>query len=54
MWDAVRFWLDMGVNGFRLDALGTIYENPDLTPHLVPMNLSQLRRASELAQTVDE
>ena len=26
MWDAVRFWLDMGVDGFRLDAIGTIFE----------------------------
>ncbi len=30
MWDAVRFWLDMGVDGFRLDAIGTIFEEPDL------------------------
>ncbi len=29
MWDAVRFWLDMGVDGFRLDAIGTIFEDPD-------------------------
>jgi alpha-glucosidase len=28
MWDAARFWLDLGVDGFRLDALGTIYEDP--------------------------
>ncbi len=54
MWDAVRFWLDMGVDGFRLDALGTIFEDPDLTPHDVPMNLAQLRRASELAATLEE
>jgi alpha-glucosidase len=54
MWDAARFWLDMGVDGFRLDAIGTIYEDPDLTPHTVPMNLAQLRRASELAQTPKE
>ena len=32
MWDAARFWLDLGVDGFRLDAIGTIYEDPDLTP----------------------
>jgi alpha-glucosidase len=51
MWDAARFWLDLGVDGFRLDALGTIYEDPSLTPHNVPMNLAELRRASELAQT---
>ena len=30
MFDAVRFWLDMGVDGFRLDAIGTIFEDPDL------------------------
>jgi alpha-glucosidase len=54
MWDVVRFWLDMGVDGFRLDALGTIYEDPDLTPHEVPMKLAQLRRASELAKTLEE
>jgi alpha-glucosidase len=54
MWDAVRFWLDLGVDGYRLDAIGTIYEDPNLTPHDVPMNLAELRRASELAQTPAE
>lgn len=54
MWDAARFWLDLGVDGFRLDAIGTIYEDPNLTPHTVPMNLAELRRASELAQTPKE
>ncbi len=33
MWDAVRFWLDMGVDGFRLDAIGTIYEDPQMPDH---------------------
>lgn len=54
MWDAVRFWLDMGVDGYRLDAIGTIYEDPRLTPHSVPMNLAQLRRFSETATTPEE
>jgi alpha-glucosidase len=54
MWDMVRFWLDLGVDGFRLDAIGTIYEDPNLTPHSVPLNLAELRRASELAQTPAE
>ncbi len=54
MWDAARFWLDLGVDGFRLDAIATIYEDPALTPHNVPMNLAELRRASELAQTLKE
>jgi alpha-glucosidase len=54
MWDAARFWLDLGVDGYRLDAIGTIYEDPKLTPHKVPMDLAELRRASELAQTPAE
>ena len=33
MFDAARFWLDKGVDGFRLDAIGTLFEDPDLTPH---------------------
>ncbi|MCE9647739.1 MAG: alpha-glucosidase [Chloroflexi bacterium] len=54
MWDAARFWLDLGVDGFRLDAIGTIFEDPKLTPHTVPMNLAELRRFSELAKTPRE
>lgn len=54
MWQAVRFWLDLGVDGYRLDAIGTIYEDPALTPHSVPMNLAQLRRFSETARTPEE
>lgn len=54
MWDAVRFWLDLGVDGFRLDAIGTIYEDPNLTPHDVPMKLAELRRFSDLAKTPKE
>lgn len=54
MWDAVRFWLDLGVDGFRLDAIGTIFEDANLTPHNVPMNLAELRRFSELAKTPKE
>jgi alpha-glucosidase len=54
MWDAARFWLDLGVDGYRLDALGTIYEDPNLTPHDVPMNLAELRRFSETAKTPKE
>ena len=54
MWDAARFWLDLGVDGFRLDALGTIFEDPNLTPHTVPMTLAELRRFSDLAKTPEE
>lgn len=54
MWDAVRFWLDMGVDGFRLDAIGNIYEDPNLTPHPVPMNLAEIRHFSDIAKTPEE
>jgi alpha-glucosidase len=54
MWDAARFWLDLGVDGYRLDAIGTIYEDPNLTPHTVNMNLAELRRFSETAKTQKE
>jgi alpha-glucosidase len=54
MWDAVRFWLDLGVDGYRLDAIGTIYEDPDLTPHDAPMDLAQLRRVFQTAKTTQE
>ena len=33
MFDAARFWLDMGVDGFRLDAIGTLFEDPSLEDH---------------------
>lgn len=54
MWNAVRFWLDLGVDGFRLDAIGTIFEDPNLTNHSVPMNLAELRHSTEIAQTPAE
>jgi len=31
MFGAVRFWLDRGVAGFRLDAIPTLFEDPKLT-----------------------
>ncbi len=51
MWDAVRFWLDLDVDGYRLDAIGTIYEDPNMTPHEVPLDLAGLRNAGDLAKT---
>ncbi|HET9911143.1 MAG TPA: alpha-glucosidase [Anaerolineales bacterium] len=54
MWEVVRFWLDLGVDGYRLDAIGTIFEDPDLTPHEVPFDLAGLRHASDLAKTSEE
>ena len=51
MWDAVRFWLDMGVDGFRLDAIATVFEHPDLPDHAAPLSPAELRRKFDAAQT---
>lgn len=55
MWNSVRFWLDLGVDGYRLDAIGTIYEDPNLTPHSVPYTLADLRKMeAELTTETDK
>src|SRR6266542_665585 len=51
MWDVVRFWLDLGVDGFRLDAITTIFEHPDLPNHTATMAPDDLFRASLTAKT---
>ncbi|MEN8114513.1 MAG: alpha-glucosidase [Actinomycetota bacterium] len=33
MWDVLRFWADRGVDGFRLDAVATIFEAEGLPNH---------------------
>jgi alpha-glucosidase len=42
MWNAVRFWLDMGVDGFRLDAIGAVFEHPEMPPHTLSLAPEQL------------
>jgi alpha-glucosidase len=42
MFNAVRFWMDMGVDGFRLDAVGTIFEDEHY------FNYSENRTSEEL------
>ena len=46
MFDVIRFWLDMGVDGYRLDAIGTIFENPDMPDHKAVMSEAELYRAA--------
>lgn len=46
MFQTVRFWLDMGVDGFRLDAIGTIFERPDMPDHTASMTQDELLLAS--------
>ncbi len=42
MFGEVRFWLDRGVDGFRLDAIGAIYEDPELPDANVDVGLEEL------------
>ena len=44
IWDVARFWLDLGVDGFRLDAVFTIYEHPDLPDHTATPSLADPMR----------
>lgn len=54
MFDSVRFWLDMGVDGFRLDAVGTIFEDERYLDHEAKMDLGQLMRLERTAETTEE
>jgi alpha-glucosidase len=42
----VRFWLDMGIDGFRLDAIDTIYEHPEMPDHEAELSQEELFRRS--------
>lgn len=48
MWDAARFWLDLGVDGFRLDAIGTIFEHPDLPDHTLARSANEILDANAM------
>jgi alpha-glucosidase len=48
MWDMVRFWLDLGVDGFRLDAIATIFEHPDLPNHTLALSSEDVFNANML------
>ncbi|MFN8439214.1 MAG: alpha-glucosidase [Caldilineaceae bacterium] len=48
MWEAVRFWLDLGVDGFRLDAIATVYEHPDMPDHELPRSVDEILDANLL------
>lgn len=54
MWEAVRFWLEMGVDGFRLDAIGTIFEEPDLPDQTTGKTLDELYVLNRTAKSAEE
>jgi alpha-glucosidase len=54
MFNEARFWLDMGVDGFRLDAVGTIFEDERYLPITGEMTQEKLFRLSHVARTPEE
>ncbi|MBI4771752.1 MAG: DUF3459 domain-containing protein [Chloroflexi bacterium] len=54
MFAAARFWLDLGVDGFRLDAIGTIFEDPALPDHAAELSQADLIRAFRAARGEEE
>lgn len=54
MWREVRYWLDMGVDGFRLDAIGTIFEDPKIPDQDAGFTLDNLFVMNRSAKTDEE
>jgi alpha-glucosidase len=54
MWQAARFWLDLGVDGFRLDSIGNLFKAPDLPPHSSTSTLFALWHSWTTSTTVAE
>jgi alpha-glucosidase len=54
MFDAIRFWLDLGVDGYRLDAIDAIFEHPDMPDQESGYTQAELYKASQYAQTDEE
>lgn len=46
VFDAARFWLELGVDGFRLDAIGTIFEDPAMPDQGSAYTQAELYRLS--------
>jgi alpha-glucosidase len=54
MFDTVRFWLDQGADGFRLDAIGTIFEDPEERDYRETLSQAELYRMLRRACSADE
>ncbi len=54
MLNSMRFWLDMGVDGFRMDAIGTVFEEPSLQDFPEEYRLSLEEQLNELRTTFPE
>lgn len=54
MFDMVRFWLEMGVDGFRLDAVGTIFEDEHYFNHNEKRSLKELIQLELTIKSLEE
>lgn len=54
MFNEARFWLDIGVDGFRLDAIGTIYENHPLGNVPAGLNLERILQMRSQAKRPED
>ncbi|MHC1741355.1 MAG: alpha-glucosidase [Anaerolineaceae bacterium] len=54
MFNAVRFWLDMGVDGFRLDAVGTLFEDEAYPDQPETRSLEELVQLELAVQTAED
>lgn len=51
MFDVMRFWLDRGVDGFRIDAIGAVFEDPTLADHTSPYTALELLHQRQAEDT---
>ncbi len=54
MFDSIRFWLERGVDGFRMDAIGCIYETVGFPDHQVEISLEELSLDNSLGITHED
>lgn len=54
MWDVVRFWFRLGVDGFRLDAVGTIFEDERWQDNKLAYTVDDIYAFSKTAHTPAE
>ena len=54
MWNVVRFWFRLGVDGFRLDAVGTMFEDERWNDNKLPYTVDDMHAFSKGAHTPAE
>lgn len=54
VWKAIRFWLDKGVDGLRLDAIGTVFEDPQRRDHRAGLTIAEVKRFNARVKTEED